>query len=130
MNMKLMSNHLRMICFILIYLVVFVAQMEYLVGLSKDELESEPNEKHLVRLGSTFGIEKFKDYYSKLGMDATTFENIAYDFKMHGSQGIISVAMIKWKMSQPLAKKTPTMNDLFTALGDSDATHRMCKVRI
>ncbi|VDI00436.1 Hypothetical predicted protein [Mytilus galloprovincialis] len=99
-------------------------------GLSKDELESEPNEKHLVRLGSTFGIEKFKDYYSKLGMDATTFENIEYDFKTHGSQGIISVAMIKWKTSQPLANKTPTMNDLFNALGDSDTTHRMCKVRI
>ncbi|CAG2220277.1 unnamed protein product [Mytilus edulis] len=130
MNMKLMSNHLRMICFILIDFVVFVAQMKYLLGLSKDELETEPNEKHLVRLGSTFGIEKFKDYYSKLGMDATTFENIEYDFKMHGSQGIISVALIRWKTSHQLANKTPTMNDLFNALGDSDATHRMCKVRI
>ena len=99
------------------------------VGLSSDDLGTEPSDKHLVRLGSQIGIHTFKQFFILLGMTTRQWENTEDMYCSHSREGIMSMALVKWKESKLSNLEKPTLNDLAEALTAANLnTHFICQV--
>ncbi|XP_076082138.1 uncharacterized protein LOC143052876 [Mytilus galloprovincialis] len=98
-------------------------------GLSSDDLGTEPSDKHLVRLCSQIGIHSFKQFFVRLGMTPRQWENTEDMYCSHSREGIISMALGKWKESKLSNQEKPTLNDLAEALTAANLnTHFICQV--
>ncbi|XP_076082142.1 uncharacterized protein LOC143052880 [Mytilus galloprovincialis] len=98
-------------------------------GLSSDDLGTEPSDKHLVRLCSQIGIHSFKQFFVRLGMTPRQWENTEDMYCSHSREGIMSMALGKWKESKLSNQEKPTLNDLAEALTAANLnTHFICQV--
>ncbi|XP_071122541.1 uncharacterized protein [Mytilus edulis] len=98
-------------------------------GLSNDELKTEPSDKHLVRLGSQIGIKSFQDFYLHLGMTTGQWDNTSYMYGTHSCEGIMLMALVKWKESKSLDIVEPSLKDLSDALQKVNLDcHVICQV--
>lgn len=62
-------------------------------------------------------------------MDRRKWESIAYTYTGHSPEGIMSMALVKWKECKLEDMKDPTLNDLSEALSAMQFdTHAICQV--
>ncbi|CAG2236741.1 unnamed protein product [Mytilus edulis] len=98
-------------------------------GLSNDELRTEPSDKHLVRMGSQIGIHLFEEFFIHLGMTTRQWENTVDLYGGHSREGIMSMALVKWKESKLSDFEEPTLKDLTDALAEVNLDkHAICQV--
>ncbi|CAG2192440.1 unnamed protein product [Mytilus edulis] len=98
-------------------------------GLNNNEIRTEPSDKHLVRLGNQIGIKLFDDFFINLKMDRKKWESIEYTYAGHSPEGIMSMALVKWKECKLENMDDPTLNDLSEALAAVKLdTHAICQV--
>ncbi|VDI06594.1 Hypothetical predicted protein [Mytilus galloprovincialis] len=98
-------------------------------GLNENELKTEPSDKHLVRLGCQIGIRSFEEFFITLGMEKNDWENIEYMYAAHSPEGIMSMALNKWKVSKHTKLETPSLKDLSDALTAVNLNyHLICQV--
>ncbi|XP_052096418.1 uncharacterized protein LOC127731675 [Mytilus californianus] len=98
-------------------------------GLSYNELRTEPSDKHLVRLGSQIGIKSFQEFYLHLGMKTRQWENTLDMYHGHSREGIMSMALVKWKDYKLSDLEEPSLEDLANALAKVNLdNHVICQV--
>ncbi|CAG2223917.1 unnamed protein product [Mytilus edulis] len=100
--------------------------------LSNSELKQEPRDKHLVRLGYQISINDFQGFYINLGMTRRQWDNTLDMYDGHSMEGIMSMALVKWKESKKsklLDAMNPTLKDLSDALEKVELdSHVICQV--
>ncbi|CAG2208653.1 unnamed protein product [Mytilus edulis] len=100
-----------------------------LKGLTSNELEIEPSDKHLVRLGGQIGIKLFEEFFISLGMNKKQWESIEYTYAGHSSEGIMSMALTQWRKTKLSKLGMPTLKDLTHALRAVNLdSHLICQV--
>ncbi|VDI17402.1 Hypothetical predicted protein, partial [Mytilus galloprovincialis] len=98
-------------------------------GLTSNELEIEPSDKHLVRLGGQIGIKLFEEFFISLGMNKKQWESIEYTYAGHSSEGIMSMALTQWRKTKLSKLGMPTLKDLTHALRAVNLdSHLICQV--
>ncbi|XP_052070067.1 uncharacterized protein LOC127708924 [Mytilus californianus] len=98
-------------------------------GLTNNELEIEPSDKHLVRLGGQIGIKLFEEFFINLGMNKKEWESTEYTYASHNSDGIMSMALKQWRKTKLSKLEKPTLNDLTDALNAVNLdSHLICQV--
>ncbi|CAC5397212.1 unnamed protein product [Mytilus coruscus] len=98
-------------------------------GLTSNELEIEPSDKHLVRLGGQIGIKLFEEFFINLGMNKREWESTEYTFAGHSSKGIMSMALTQWRKTKLSKLENPTLKDLTHALRAVKLdSHLICQV--
>ncbi|VDI10293.1 Hypothetical predicted protein [Mytilus galloprovincialis] len=98
-------------------------------GLNDIELKTEPDDKHLVRLGSQIGIKSFGEFFINLGMKRKDWESTEYTYAGHSSEGIMSMALKQWKKFKISKLETPTLQNLSDALTAVNLDrHVICQV--
>ncbi|CAG2208115.1 unnamed protein product [Mytilus edulis] len=103
--------------------------VQHSLGLNENELKTEPSDKHLVRLGCQIGIRSFEEFFITLGMEKNDWENIEYMYAAHSPEGIMSMALNKWKVSKHTKLETPSLKDLSDALTAVNLNyHLICQV--
>lgn len=109
--------------------VVWMTVISIFSGLSNDELKTKPSDKHLVRLANQIGIQSFRDFYLHLGMTTRQWENTSYMYGSHSCEGIMSMALVKWKYSKLSNCEDPSLKDLSEALRKTNLNnHLICQV--
>lgn len=99
------------------------------LGLSRDDLRTNPSDKHLARLGCQIGIYSFEEFYIQLGMTTMKWENTVDMYGGHSREGIMSMALLKWKESKLSNLEEPTLQDLSDALTATNLDkHCICQV--
>lgn len=98
-----------------------------ILGLTNVELRTEPSDKHLVRLGSQIGIKEFDDFFIQLGMTRRQWENTVYMYC--SPDGIMSMALLQWKLSKLSNLEEPSLKDIEDALVATGLEkHLICQV--
>ncbi|XP_063426192.1 uncharacterized protein LOC134709993 [Mytilus trossulus] len=98
-------------------------------GLSNDELRTQPSNKHLVRLGSQIDMCVFKEFCIHLGMAIIQWENTVDMYGSHGREGIMFMALFKWKLSKLYNLEEPSLKDIEDALIATGLDkHLICQV--
>ncbi|CAG2245974.1 unnamed protein product [Mytilus edulis] len=100
-------------------------------GLTDIELQTQPSDKHLVRLGSQIEHGMFREFFLNLGMELQKWHSTESTYTTHSSEGIRSMALKQWKTCNLSKLKDPTLKDLSDALLKVKLdSHLVCQVRI
>lgn len=92
-------------------------------------MQTEPSDKHLVRLGSQIDFNVFREFVLYLGMDLQKWQSIQSTYAAHSSEGIRAMALKQWKNSNLSKLKDPTLKDLSDALTKvNQNSHLICQV--
>ncbi|CAG2245971.1 unnamed protein product [Mytilus edulis] len=100
-------------------------------GLTDIELQTQPSDKHLVRLGSQIEYGIFKDFFLNLGMKLHKWHSIESTYVSHSTEGIRSMALRQWKTSNLSKLKDPTLKHISDALKEVNLdSHLVCQLGI
>lgn len=92
-------------------------------------MQTEPSDKHLVRLGSHIEFNEFREFYLNLGMELKKWKNTQSTYVGHSCEGIMAMAMKQWKQLNSSKLKESTLKDLSDALMKVNlSSHLICQV--
>ncbi|XP_076082141.1 uncharacterized protein LOC143052879 [Mytilus galloprovincialis] len=98
-------------------------------GLTDIELQTQPSDKHLVRLGSQIEHGMFREFFLNLGMELQKWHSTESTYTTHSSEGIRSMALKQWKTCNLSKLKDPTLKDLSDALQKVKLdSHLVCQI--
>ncbi|XP_063438422.1 uncharacterized protein LOC134719342 [Mytilus trossulus] len=98
-------------------------------GLTDIELQTQPSDKHLVRLGSQIEYGIFREFFLNLGMELQKWRSTESTYASHSTEGIRSMALRQWKTCNLSKLKDPTLKHISDALKEVNFdSHLVCQI--